>query len=100
MYVVVRKDLQPIVQSIQAGHAAIQFQHDEPQIAKEWHDKSKHLVYLSAKNENHLMDLIFKSQIKNIKYSVFKEPDINNEITAVAFEPKAYRMLANLPLAN
>lgn len=102
MYVVVRQDLHQDYQSVQAGHAAIQFQHDHPKIAKEWHDKSKYLVYLSARDEEHLKDLIYKSQVRNIKISVFREPDIDNQITAVAFEPSdaSRRLLSNLPLAK
>jgi len=36
----------------------------------------------------------------NIKYSVFREPDINNQITSITIEPsdKTRRMVSNLPL--
>ena len=101
LYVVSRADLSFGAQSVQGMHSGIQFQHEHPEIAKEWHDKSKYLVHLSARDEHHLQDLIFKAEHKNIKYSIFREPDIGNEITAVAFEPsdKSKRMLSSLPLA-
>ena len=101
MYVVVRKDLQPSYQAVQAAHAGIQFQHEHPFIAHEWHEKSKYLVHLSARDTNHLETLIQKAQLKNINVSIFREPDIDNEITAVAFEPSdaSKKLLSNLPLA-
>lgn len=33
---------------IQAAHAAIEFQHEHPEIAKEWNTNSKYLVFLSV----------------------------------------------------
>lgn len=101
MYVVVRQDLHQSYQAVQAAHAGIQFQHEHPEIAKEWHEKSKYLVHLSARDEQHLEGLIFKSERKGIKISVFREPDIDNEITAIAFEPskESSKLLSNLPLA-
>jgi hypothetical protein len=98
--VVVRQDLQPSYQAVQAAHAGIQFQYDHPEIAREWHEKSKYLVHLSARDINHLEDLIFKANRKDIKYSIFREPDIGNEITAVAFEPSeaSRKLLSSLPL--
>ena len=101
MYVAVRQDIDLGYQAVQAGHAAIQFQHDHPEIAKSWHDWSKYLVYVSARDEQHLKDLIFKSEIRNISTSIFTEPDIDDQITAVAFEPSiaSTKLLSNLPLA-
>jgi peptidyl-tRNA hydrolase len=98
--VVVREDLPKSYQAVQAAHAGIQFQHEHPEIAREWHDKSKYLVHLSARDINHLEDLIYKANRRDIKISVFREPDIGNEITAVAFEPSdaSRRLLSNLPL--
>jgi len=100
--VVVRNDLHQNYQSVQAGHAAIQFQHEYQDIAKEWHEKSKYLIYLSVPDEQHIKDLITKSEFKFINISIFREPDIDNEITAIAFEPskESARLLSNLPLAK
>lgn len=101
LYVVVRNDLQPSYQAVQAAHAGIQFQHEYPVISREWHEKSKYLVHLSARDINHLETLIQKAQLKDINVSIFREPDIDNEITAVAFEPSdlSKKLLSNLPLA-
>lgn len=47
-----------------------------------------------------MVKLIAKLEKSNIKYSVFREPDINNQITSITIEPsdKTRRMVSNLPL--
>jgi peptidyl-tRNA hydrolase len=92
--------MSPAYQAVQSGHAAIQFQYDYPSIAKEWHDNSKYLIYLSVENEFELQKLIHKLQKSNIKYSIFRESDIDNQITAIAIEPsdKTRKLVSSLPL--
>lgn len=82
-----RKDLSIGMQAVQSGHAAIQFQHEHPELAKNWFHNSNYLIFLSAKDEEELNSLIDRAQSQNIQVSVFREPDINNEITAIALEP-------------
>ena len=88
------------MQSVQAGHAGIQFQHEHPKLAKLWYYNSNYLVFLSTENETSLKKLIEKANSQNIKISIFREPDINNEITAIALEPcdNSRRMTGGLPL--
>jgi len=45
------------------------------------------VVILSLDNEEELLSIINKAEIKNIKYAIFREPDLNNAITSVVFEP-------------
>ena len=101
LIVITRRDLSPGYQAIQSAHAAIEFQHEHPEIAKEWNTNSKYLIFLSVENEEELQSLLQKIQIKDLKYSVFLEPDIGNQLTAIALEPtdKSYRLTSNLPLA-
>lgn len=79
--------MRPGVQMLQGCHAVIEFQHEHPEIAKEWNTNSKYLVFLSVENEQHLQILLSKTQFRNLKYSVFFEPDIGNQLTAIAIEP-------------
>jgi len=72
---------------VQSAHAAIQFQHEYPELAKNWYSNSNYLIFLSVENEAELIKLINKANSNNIKISIFREPDINNEITAIALEP-------------
>lgn len=66
-----------------------------------WFESSNYLVILEVEDENQLKLLINKSEEICIKCSVFKEPDLNNQITAVAFEPGdlSRRLLRNIKLA-
>lgn len=84
---VTRRDLPIGTQSLQAGHASIDFQHQYPFEAKEWHKNSNYLVFLTVENEQALIKLITKSILTGIKHTIFREPDLGNQITAVAFEP-------------
>ena len=87
--VITRSDLPLSYQAVQSGHAGIQFQHEHPEIAKHWHENSNYLIFLSVKDEERLKRLIDIAELNNIKHSVFREPDIGNEITAIALEPSS-----------
>jgi len=42
-----------------------------------------------------------KASDRGIKISIFREPDLNNEITAIALDPSeaSTKLVSNLPLA-
>ena len=101
LFIITRRDLSPGQQAIQSSHAAIEFQHEYPEIAKEWNTNSKYLVFLSVENEEALQRLLTKIQIRDIKHSTFFEPDIGNQLTAICIEPgqTSEKLVSNLPLA-
>lgn len=101
MIVVSRRDLSPAVQSVQSGHALADFCIQHSEIANSWHKNSNYLVYLSVEDEESLHRLIAKLQSRDITMSVFQEPDLDNQITAIAIEPtkEAHRLCSSLPLA-
>ena len=97
---VTRRDLKnPGSQAVQSAHSAIQFVFEHPEISKTW-IKDPYLAQLSVENEEKLHQLIAKLQKSNLKYSIFREPDLDNQITAIAIEPsdKTRRLVSNLPL--
>jgi peptidyl-tRNA hydrolase len=98
--VVTRRDLSEGQQAVQSVHAAIQFCFDHFELAQEWHNISKYLALVSVENEDELIKLIGKCESREIKYSVFLEPDIGNEITAITIEPteRGRKIISNLPL--
>ena len=100
LIVITRRDISPGYQAVQSAHAAIEFQYEHPEIAKEWNTNSKYLIFLSVENEEALQRLLQKIQIRNLKYSTFFEPDIGNQLTAVALEPGqlSEKLVSNLPL--
>lgn len=101
LYVITRRDLSPGQQMLQAAHAAIEFQHAYPEIAKNWNTNSKYLIFLSVENEDALIHYLEKIKKTNLKYSIFTEPDINDQLTAIALQPglMSSKLVSNLPLA-
>lgn len=80
LYILIRKDLSPSQQAVQAGHAVAEFLLRGPKT--EWSNGT--LVYLGVRNEFDLYDWIHMFDLDNIHYSIFKEPDRNDEVTAIA----------------
>lgn len=82
LYVVLRKDLSPSQRIVQAGHAIAQYMLEDPI----W--KNTTLVCLGVKNLGQLEKLKTRLDMKNVKFSEFREPDINDELTAIASDNK------------
>jgi hypothetical protein len=99
--VITRSDLEPGYQAVQSMHALRQFTAEHPEIDREWFDKSNYLGLLSVSNECELVRLIEQAASYDIKFSIFREPDIGDEITAIALAPgpKAKKLCSNLKLA-
>jgi peptidyl-tRNA hydrolase len=79
LYVITRRDLTIQQQMLQAAHAAIDFQHQHPEISKIWNKNSNYLIFLSVENENKLTKYLEKFNHFNLKTTVFREPDIGND---------------------
>ncbi len=97
--VVTRQDLTPGYQATQATHSALLFSQEFTQIYEKW-SKLPYLSLLSVKDENELNSLIKKLKKSNLYFSVFTEPDIDNQVTSVCIEPsdKTRRLTSSLPL--
>jgi pentose-5-phosphate-3-epimerase len=80
-------------------HSLSQFSLEHHQTFKQW--GNNYIVCLSIENENKLKQLIQKLHDNHIKFSVFTEPDIDNQITSIAIEgtDKASRLTSSLPLS-
>lgn len=98
--IITRRDLPISYQAVQSGHAAIQFQHEHPELAKNWYHTSNYLIFLSVEDEEELNNLISKANSKDITLSIFREPDIGDAITAIALEPsiKSKKLTSGLKL--
>ena len=101
LYIITRKDLSPGYQGVQSQHAAFEFAIQHPEITREWHAVSNYLCFLSVVNEDELYSLISQAKDQGIRLSVFREPDIDNAITAIALEPgeKSKALCSRLSLA-
>lgn len=79
--------MKPGYQATQSIHAANQFLFEYPEIAKQWFERSNYLGLLSVADEQALLNLIAEASKQGIRYSIFFEPDLKYEITAIAFAP-------------
>ncbi len=70
----------------QSCHVAFAFSQEHPIETKIWMEESNYIAILNCKNEEELIELMRSAKDLNIKLSVFKEPDLNNQITAIALE--------------
>jgi hypothetical protein len=88
-------------QGVQSIHAGIQFGVEHPEIHKVWYEKSNYLGWLSVADEIALIQLIEQAILHDITFSVFREPDIGNQITAIALAPgpKSKKLCGKLKLA-
>lgn len=82
LYVLVRKDLSTSQQAVQAGHAVAEYLLHGP--SSSWGNGI--LVYLSVRSESALKYWFTKIESSGHKPVLFREPDKNNEITAIVAE--------------
>jgi|WetSurMetagenome_2_1015567.scaffolds.fasta_scaffold793502_2 hypothetical protein len=99
LYLVTREDLPPAQQAVQAAHALTEYLIQHREMASRWHSTSNTLALLSVPTEYSLSQLVDRARRKGFMLSEFREPDRLNELTAVAFEPKAKSLLRNTQLA-
>lgn len=87
-------------QAVQSTHAAINFTFEHPTRAGPWFSNSNYLVQLVLKDEKQLKLLIQKLDRANLDVTIFKEPDIGNQITAIAvmLEPDQQVLVSKIPL--
>ena len=97
---VTRADLSDGYKAVQSTHAAINFIFEHPGRAGPWFHNSNYLIELEAKDENELKHLIHKCEYHQLAYTVFREPDIGNQITAIAIEPskQTQKLVRKIPL--
>lgn len=84
LYVLTRANISPGYQLAQAVHAGTQFAIEHPEWATEWNDIWKNLVCLQVKDEDRLLDFCDVFAYEECPYTVFVEPDLNNEHTSAA----------------
>lgn len=91
LYVLINKDLSPVYGCVQGGHAVAQWLLDHPD--QTWNNS--YLIYLKCN--------LFSMRRRLIKlqrdFSEFREPDLNNELTAIAIEDNG-KLFRNLKLVS
>ena len=79
LYILVRNDLTPSQTAVQAGHAVAEYLINDPQT---W--KNSTLIYLGINNLMLMEKWMYKLDSLGVDYITWREPDINNEVTAIA----------------
>jgi len=80
LYIITHKDLSISQRAVQAGHAVAEFcMHGS---FSRWSNGT--LIYLGVKGLAQLERLKFKLEMRDIPFIVFREPDLGNQITAIA----------------
>jgi peptidyl-tRNA hydrolase len=99
LYIVVRDDLDAGAQIAQACHALRLFHEEHPEVDASWYSSSNTLVVLSVEDEYALLTLSVEAARKGLRFSIFQEPDLGDQSTAMVLEPRGKRICRGLPLA-
>lgn len=86
---------------VQSLHAIVEFSLKFPLKTISWNKLSNYLAALTVKDEEDLIKLKLKLDELGLDYVAFTEPDIDDQITAIAIEPgkKAKKLTSSMPLA-
>ncbi len=84
----------------QALHAAIEFVLDHRELTSEWYELSNSVVILTA-SADQLQKLQDRCKTRELQYSLFEEPDLDDQLTAICVEPtrEGKRVTSNYRLA-
>ena len=82
MFILVRSDLGSPYKYVQGGHALAQYALQHTQRFNEWHNET--IVFLDVKDENALLKWNDKLFYSDKVISIFKEPDIDYQMTAIS----------------
>lgn len=97
LYVVGRADLPPGLRAAQIVHAARVFAENHAEEEQSWYDQSNNLVLLEVKDEQALLALA--AAAAHLHVAINREPDLDNQLTAIALGAGAKRLVRHLPLA-
>lgn len=91
LYVIISKELEPVYACVQGGHAVAQYLIDHPS-GRTWNND--YLIYCYADVDKWMRKL----SRKGYDFSMFREPDLDNKLTAIAVQDNDGKIFKNLPL--
>lgn len=98
LYLITRQDLPPEHQAVQACHAMREWSQHHPVEDQDWYKRSNTLALLAVPDEGSLLHLLERAQLQGFPTAGFREPDRENELTAIALGPSARKLCRKLPL--
>jgi hypothetical protein len=99
LFLVVRSDLSPAQQAVQAAHALQEFNILHPEEARSWHRSSNHLAFLEVEDEPALQALLRRACERGVNVAEFREEDLGDSLTAVAVPPSGKSICRGLRMA-
>ena len=99
LYLVTRSDLSRGQRAVHLAHSLHTFESEHRTAYESWRDESQTLALLEAPNEHALRDLLERAGWTGVPAAGFKEPDLDNALTAVALGPAGKRLCRRFPLA-
>jgi hypothetical protein len=87
MYFFTMYNLSGIQKGIQAGHAAIEYAlaYSEDPAYQNWARNHKTFIVLNGGSSVGMEDRLKELEELNIPHAIFREPDLNDSISAIAF---------------
>lgn len=84
----------------QTVHAAFEFALEHREDTEKWNADSNYVVCLSVNSEKELLDLSERLSAHDVKHTLFREPDLDNQATSICIQPsdEARKLCSNLPL--
>lgn len=98
LYVIVDGSLPAGAQAAQAGHAVAEFWALHTEAARAWKEGPNNLVILAAPDRAALYELLGELGGDPLAVAVY-EPDLGDELTAIATGPSVRPLVSSLPLA-
>jgi peptidyl-tRNA hydrolase len=98
LYVVVRRDLSSGAMLAQACHAVAEYALLDPQSFNQWASTTRNIVVLQTNDEQSLKQTSQRARTVT-PVAEFREPDLEDSLTAIAFDSQAWRQVSSLSLA-
>ncbi len=99
LIVVTREDLSSGQQAVQGMHAVVAFIVRHPLRALWWFLRSNTLAFVAVPHEVALGVLLESARDQRVPAAGFREPDRQDELTAIAIAPQGAALTKRLPLA-
>jgi hypothetical protein len=99
LYVVVRADMPAGDQLSQSCHAVAEFGVLNPERFTAWATAQRNIVILAAPSMTALSAIAIQLERDGVQFAAFHEPDMFDELTAIAFGDEAAKSVSQLPLA-
>lgn len=100
LFIIIRNDLDQGLQAAQACHATKLFGMEHPKEDIDWYRNSNNIVLLQVPDKYSLIELAYEAICQGCACSVFREPDVGDEPTAIAIcGRRAKKVTSHLPLA-